>query len=79
MTRKEAKYNLKMVIESTTGFKIENQRFDRYWFDERRDKLKGGIMGREEVIEDNNPLVSERGRLRREACRANGLSKGFCH
>ena len=39
LSRKEAKSNLKLVIETTTGLKLENSHFDRYWFDERRDKL----------------------------------------
>ena len=45
LTRKEAKTNLKLVIETTTGLKIENSRFDRYWFDERRAKLIEGSAG----------------------------------
>jgi hypothetical protein len=28
------------VIETTTGLKLENSRFDKYWFDERKSKLK---------------------------------------
>ena len=39
VSRKQAKSNLKLVVETTTGLKIENSRFDRYWFDERRTKL----------------------------------------
>jgi len=38
LSRKEAKSNLKLVIETTTGLKLENSRFDRYWFDERKEK-----------------------------------------
>jgi hypothetical protein len=40
LTRKEAKSNLKLVIETTTGQKLENSRFDRFWFDERRGKIQ---------------------------------------
>ena len=39
LSRMEAKRNLKLVIETTTGLKLENSRFDRYWFDERKEKL----------------------------------------
>lgn len=42
LKRKEAKSNLKLVIESTTGLKLENSRYDRYWFDERKSKLEEG-------------------------------------
>jgi hypothetical protein len=40
LKRKEAKSNLKLVIETTTGLKLENSRYDRYWFDERKAKLE---------------------------------------
>ena len=39
LTRMEAKANLKLVIEATTGLKLENSRFDRYWFDERKQRI----------------------------------------
>jgi hypothetical protein len=39
LTRQEAKKNLKLVIETTIGLKLENSSFDRYWFDERKLKL----------------------------------------
>jgi hypothetical protein len=40
LKRKQAKSNLKFVIETTTGLKLENSRFDKYWYDERKQKLK---------------------------------------
>ena len=39
LSRMEAKKNLKLVIETTTGLRLENSRFDRYWFDERKERL----------------------------------------
>ena len=45
LSRKEAKSNLKLVIETTTGMKLENEKFDRYWYDERKGKLTGQFEG----------------------------------
>ena len=43
LSRKEAKLNLKLVIETTTGVRLENQRFDRFWFEERKNKLDANL------------------------------------
>lgn len=50
LSRKQAKSNLKLVIETTTGLKLENERFDRYWFDERRGKLQSSLNSYGEIV-----------------------------
>jgi hypothetical protein len=50
LTRKQAKSNLKLVIETTTGLKLENERFDRYWFDERRGKLTSTFNSSGDIV-----------------------------
>lgn len=50
LSRKQAKSNLKLVIETTTGLKLENERFDRYWFDERRDRQQSSLNSFGEIV-----------------------------
>ena len=65
LSRKEAKSNLKLVIETTTGLKLENSRFDRYWFDERRERLSVGENSIPQLITQEQVL--------------NSFCKGFSH
>jgi hypothetical protein len=65
LSRKQAKSNLKLVIETTTGLKLENERFDRYWFDERRGKLTSRLNSAGEIVPIEHQL--------------NGMAAGYIH
>ena len=40
LTRKEAKASLNLLLETTTGLRVYNFMYDKYWFQQREHKLK---------------------------------------